>query len=101
MSVKPSDAKDIMDLLMGVRGQNKNAHGEKKPLDVFSILNLPARLRKTAVELHRLGRVTAAMIASVTGGNVNLEYANLEELVDMGYLGTEKKDGDALFFIIT
>ena len=101
MSVKPSDAKDIMDLLMGVRGQNKSARSEEKPLDAFSILNLPARLRKTAVELHRLGRATAAMIAGVTGGNVDLECANLEELVEMGYLGKEKKDGDAIFFILT
>lgn len=101
MSVKPSDAKDIMDLLMGVRDQNKNARNEEKPLDAFSILNLPARLRKTAVVLHRLGRATGAMIASVTGSNVDLECANLEELVKMGYLGTEKKGGKPLFFILT
>ena len=98
MKVKPSDAKGIMDLLMGARGQEgENTLSEKKSLDAFAILNLPARLRKTAVEIHRVGGACAAMIAEVTGEEEGSVKAYLEELFRMGYLDMEVRD-DAVFF---
>ncbi len=98
MRVKPSDAKGIMDLLMGVRGQDgENTLSEKKSLDAFAILNLPARLRKTAVELHLVGRATVEMISDVTGEKEDIVKAYLEELFKMGYLVMEKRN-DAVFF---
>ncbi len=98
MRVKPSDAKGIMDLLMGIRGQDgENTLSEKKSLDAFAILNLPARLRKTAVEIHRVGRASAAMIAEVIGEEEGTVKDYLEELFRMGYLDVEDRD-DAGFF---
>ena len=98
MRVKTSDAKAIMDLLMGARDQEgENTLSEKKSLDAFAILNLPARLRKTAVEIHRVGRACAAMISEVTGEGEDIVKAYLEELFKMGYLDMEERD-DAVFF---
>ena len=100
MRVKPSDAKDILDLLMGTEGQEgENALSVKKSLDVFAILNLSARLRKTAVELHRVGRASAEMIAEVTGETGEVVKAHLEELFQMGFLHIEEQ-GDTVFFSV-
>jgi DNA-binding transcriptional ArsR family regulator len=100
MRVKSSDAKDILDLLMGVQDQDgENALSEKKSLDVFAILNLPARLRKTAVELHRVGKARAEMIAEITGEKREVERAHLEELFQMGFLHIEEQD-DIVFFSV-
>ena len=71
---------------------------KKKSLDAFAILSLPARLRKTALELHRVGRATAAMIAKVTGESEDIEKEYLDELFTMGYLVKEEKDRE-LYFI--
>ena len=98
MRVKPSDAKDILDLLMGAQGQaGDDALSEKKSLDVFAILNLPAKLRKTAVELHRVGRASAGMISDETGEDEDIVKDYLEELCRMGYLFKEKRN-DTIFF---
>jgi hypothetical protein len=77
----------------------ENTLSEKKSLDVFAILNLPARLRKTAVELHRVGVATAEIIADVTGEKEGIVKAYLEELFKMGYLVMEERD-DTLFFYL-
>lgn len=98
MKVKPSEAKDILDLLMGEQGQDgENTRGKKKALDVFAILNLPARLRKTAVELHRIRRASAEMIAEMTGEKRDVEKAHLDELYQMGFLHIEDQE-DIIFF---
>jgi hypothetical protein len=100
MKVKPSDAKDIMDLLMGARDQDgENTLSEKKSLDAFAILNLPVRLRKTAVELHRVRRASPEMIAEITGEKGEVEKAHLEELFQMGFLHMEEQD-DTVFFSV-
>ena len=99
MGAKPSNAKDILDLLMGSQDQTEGSQDEKKSLDAFAILNLPGRLRKTAVEIHRLGRASVAMIAEVTGKSEKTEKVYLEELSELGYLLREELD-DSIFFSI-
>jgi len=98
MRAKPSDAKDILDLLMGAQSQEgEDALSEKRSLDVFVILNLPAKLRKTAVELHRVGRASARMISDETHEDEGIVKEYLEELCRMGYLFKEKRN-DTIFF---
>jgi hypothetical protein len=98
MRVKPSDAKEIMDLLMGADGEDgANTLSEIKSLDAFAILNLPARLRKTAVELHRVGRSSAGMIADVIGEDEGIMKEYLEELMQMGFLRMEDHEGELFF----
>ena len=98
MGAKPSNAKDILDLLMGAQ-EGEGSQDEKKSLDAFAILSLPSRLRKTAVEIHRLGRASVAMIAEVTGKSEKTEKVYLEELSELGYLLREELD-DSIFFSI-
>lgn len=101
MSVKPEDAKGILDLLLGAGGiQMGNPSNGEKALDAIAILSLPEHLRKTAMAIHVIGRSTAAMIAGVTGRDVGVECSNLEELAEMGYLEVEKRDGSVFFFIV-
>jgi hypothetical protein len=96
MRIDPSDAKDVIDLLMG--GTNDDTHdAEKKSLDAFTILSLPSRLRKTAVELHRIRRATALMIAEETGEDEVVERSHLEELRNLGYLKLIEINGELFF----
>lgn len=100
MKFKPSDAREILDLLVGVRerqGENTN----KKPLDAIAILSLPEHLRKTALTIHKMGRATAAMISEAIGSKVEVEKSNLLELRERGYLYMEKQGEDVLFYIYT
>lgn len=100
MRYKPSDAKDVLDLLVGVRELRQDNPGkEKKTLDAIALLSLPEHLRKTAIAIHKIGRATAAMIAGVTGRDARVECSNLEELAEMGYLEIEKRDGGVFFYI--
>jgi DNA-binding transcriptional ArsR family regulator len=96
MGAKPSNAKDILDLLMGAQ-EGEGSQDENKSLDAFAILSLPAKLRKTAMEIHRLGRVTAAMISEVTGESEESENFHLKELSELGYLLREEIDGFIFF----
>ena len=94
------EAKDIIDLLLGTQSQEgKNTKSEKKSLDAFAILNLPARLRKTAVELLRVGSASAAIIARNTGEKEDVERENLEELFELGFLHLDEHN-DTVFFSI-
>ncbi len=98
MRVKPTDAKDIMDLLLGVRGEQEDEdEGGKRHLDVFAILALPSHLRRTAQAIHSFGRATAAMVSEVTGREGSLEDSSLRELVEMGYLGVDIGEPDTFY----
>jgi len=100
MRFKPSDAKEILDLLVGVR-EVRDENPNKKPLDAIAILSLPEHLRKTALTFHKMGRATAVMIADATGSKVDVEESNLLELREMGYLDIEKQGEDIFFYILT
>jgi hypothetical protein len=98
MRVNPSDAKNILNLLMGnSKNGEENSNAEKKSLDAFTILSLPSRLRKTAVELHRIRKATAVMIAKETGEDEIVERSHLEELLNMGYLKLIKINDEDFF----
>jgi hypothetical protein len=97
MGIDPSDAKDVLDLLMGSSKNDDTHDAEKKSLDAFTILSLAPRLRKTAVELHRIRKATAAMIAKETGEDEIVERSRLEELLKMGYLKLIKIDEEDFF----
>jgi hypothetical protein len=98
MKVDPSDSKNILDLLMGSPSNNgENSDEKNKSLDAFTILSLPSRLRKTAVELHRIRRATAAMIAEETGEEEEVERSHLEELLKMGYLRKIEIESEQIF----
>jgi hypothetical protein len=100
MRVKPSDAKGILDILLGRSGtQGDNPKKNKRSLDAFALLSLPEHLRKTAYAIHKTGRATAAMIAEVTGRDGIVETSNLNELVEMGYLERRESDKNVLYQI--
>lgn len=102
MKAKPSDAKDILDLLMGAKKpQGDDPKSDKKPLDAIAILTLPSNLRKTAVAIHRVVRATAKMISEYTGQDKKVEYANLKQLEAMGYLQVKKNTNVVFFEIVT
>ncbi len=79
------------------RNNRDNPNEEKKFLDALTIISLPSRLRKTAIELHRIKRATAAMIAKETGEEEREERAHLEELFQMGYLKKIKEESELFF----
>jgi hypothetical protein len=90
MRAKPSDAKDILDLLVGASDEKEDDDdGGRRHLDVFAILALPPHLRRTAQAIHSFGRASAAMVSEVTGREGSLEDSSLQELVEMGYLGVD------------
>jgi hypothetical protein len=98
MRAKPSDAKDILDLLVGARGEQEDGEeGGRRHLDVFAILALPGHLRRTAQAIHSFGRATAAMVSGVTGRKGSLEDSNLRQLVEMGYLGVDRGEPDTFY----
>ena len=97
--LKPTDAKEILDLIMGAEDREKNPGKEKKPLDAITILSLPEHLRKTALVIQKIGRATAPMIAQETGRETAEENVNLEELVKRGYLAIEIQDDDTYYQI--
>jgi hypothetical protein len=100
MRYKPSEAKKILDLLVGTEDTPDNTTSRKrKHLDAIALLSLPEHLRKTALAIHEKGRATATMISEVTGRPPEIERSNLNELEEMGYLDTEKK-GAQIFFSI-
>ena len=94
MGLEPSDAEDILKLIVGAQEKSKN---EKKPLDVFTILQLPAHLRKTAYAIHKTGRASATMISRETGKDEAKERTNLLELAKMGHLEIIKVENTDFF----
>jgi hypothetical protein len=100
MRVKPEEAKDILDLLLGARGiQQGNPGSDERTLDAIAILSLPGHLRKTALSIHKKGKATATMIAELTGRKEDVEKANLIELKQMGYLEIVQLEHNILFKI--
>jgi hypothetical protein len=98
MRAKPSDAKDILDLLVGARGEQEDGEGGgRRHLDVFAILALPDHLRRTAYAIHKMVRARASEISEATGREVNLEESNLQELVEMGYVGVDRGEPDTFY----
>ena len=100
MKEKDAVSKDILELVNRLPGLNYgSSDGERKHLDAIGILSLPGHLRKTAVAVHRRRRVSAEMLSEITGRDVDVERAYLEELVDMTYLIVVKEEADTFYFI--
>ena len=100
MKNKTVDPKDILDLVSGLPGLNYgHTDDEKKHLDAIAILSLPSHLRKTAVAVHKRGRISADALSRITGQDVDVERANLEELVEMKYLTTVREDAGSFYSI--
>ena len=68
-------------------------------LDVMTLLSLPDHLRKTAVNLCKLGQATAEEVAEQTKWARAVESGYLNQLVLMGYLKKERKGRKAYFFV--
>ncbi len=68
-------------------------------LDVMTLLSLPDHLRKTAVNLCKLGQATAEAVAEQTKRARAVESGYLNQLVLMGYLKKERKGRKAYFFV--
>ncbi len=97
---KDRDVKDILDLVRGLPGLNYgDSDDERKHLDAIGILSLPRHLRKTAVAIHMRKRVTAEILSEITGQDVEVERANLEELVEMTYLVTVLEEAGIFYCI--
>lgn len=69
------------------------------PLDVMTLLSMPDHLRKTAMAVCRLGRVTADEVAEQTHRARAVESAYLNQLVIMGYLKKERNGRKAYFYV--
>lgn len=92
MRSKPDEAEAVLNLLMGVLGDNKNKPGKRRSLDAIAILSLPKNLRKTAIAIHKKQKATLEMVMNVTGRKKEFESECLIKLVQMGFLETEEKD---------
>ena len=100
MKDKDVVSNDILDLVNRLPGLNYGeSDGERKHLDVIAILSLPGHLRKTAVAVHKRGRVSAEMLSGITGQDVDVERACLEELVEMRYLEVTQEEEGTLYYI--
>jgi hypothetical protein len=98
MKEKDAVSKDILELVNRLPGLNYgSSDGERKHLDAIGILSLPEHLRKTALAVHRRLRVSAEKLSEITGRDVDVERANLEELVEMKYL-TAVRDEEVTFY---
>ena len=64
---KEAVSKDILDLVSSLSGLYGSSDDEKKHLDAIAILSLPRHLRKTAVAIHRMKKVTAEKLSEITG----------------------------------
>lgn len=69
------------------------------PLDVMTLLSMPDHLRKTAMAVCRLGRVTAQDVADQTHRARAVESGYLNQLVVMGHLNKERVGRKAYFFV--
>ena len=83
---------------------NKSKPGEKAleeetPLDAVTLLSLPDQLRKTALAILKLGKATADKVARNTGRDRAIESMYLKQLVEMGYLKTERQ-GQKVYLIV-
>jgi predicted transcriptional regulator len=85
MPIKPSEAKEMLNLIMGTK-REQDPIVERKHLDAIAILSLPANLRKTAMAIHKKGKATAETISKITGREESYESNCLNQLVEMGYL---------------
>ena len=80
-------------------------HGQKESqtipdvLDVMTLLSLPDHLRKTAVNLCKLGQATADEVAEQTKRARAVESGYLNQLVLMGYLKKERRGRKAYFYV--
>ena len=100
MKDKDAVSKDILELVNRLPGLNYgSSDGERKHLDAIGILSLPGHLRKTAVAVHKKKRVSDEMLSSITGQSVDVERANLEELVEMRYLECVREEKVTFYYI--
>ena len=100
MKDKAVVSKDILDLVSVLPGLNYGySDDEKKHLDAIAILSLPSHLRKTAVAIHKRQKVSVEMLSNITEQSVDVEQANLQELVDMKYLGCIQDEAGTFYYI--
>lgn len=100
MKDKDVVSNEVLDLVNRLPGLNYgSSDDERKHLDAIGILSLPGHLRKTAVAVHRRRRVSAEMLSEITGQGVDVECANLKELVEMRYLVCVLKDEGTFYCI--
>lgn len=69
------------------------------PLDVMTLLSMPDHLRKTAMVVCRMGRVTAQDVAEQTDRARAVESGYLNQLVVMGHLQKERVGRKAYFYV--
>lgn len=69
------------------------------PLDVLSLLSLPAHLRKTVIALYKLEKATADELSLETKRLRAVESASANQLTRMGYL-KKKREGHKVYFYI-
>lgn len=69
------------------------------PLDVLTLLSMPDHLRKTAMAVCRVGRVTAEDVAEQTSRARAVESGYLNQLVIMGHLEKERVGRKAYFYV--
>ena len=100
MKEKDAVSKDILELVNRLPELNYgNSDDERKHLDAIGILSLPGHLRKTAVAVHKKKRVSDEMVSSITGQSIDVERANLEELVEMKYLTKVREEAGSFYNI--
>jgi response regulator of citrate/malate metabolism len=89
-----------MDVMIEIQRHGQR-EGQTIPdvLDVMTLLSLPDHLRKTAVNLCKLGQATAEEVAEQTKRARAVESGYLNQLVLMGYLKKERKGRKAYFFV--
>lgn len=89
-----------MDVMIEIQRHGQR-EGQTIPdvLDVMTLLSLPDHLRKTAVNLCKLGKATAEEVAEHTKRARAVESGYLNQLVLMGYLKKEREGRKAYFFV--
>ncbi len=100
-----SDSKEIVALLERILEVLENierkleSKKEIKDIDPFALLELPDKLRETAMALIKLESATASDVARITGRGRAIESHYLNTLVRMGY-AKKKRDGRRVVYEI-
>ncbi|MFW6117302.1 MAG: transcriptional regulator [Thermoproteota archaeon] len=81
------------------RGKQSTPDLPDVPLDVMTLLSMPDHLRKTAMAVCRMGRVTAQDVADHTQRARAVESGYLNQLVVMGHLQKERVGRRAFFYV--
>jgi len=100
-----SDFKEIVALLEKILEVLENierkleSNRKIKGMDPFTLLELPDKLRETAIALIKLESATASDVARITGRGRAIESHYLNTLVRMGY-AKKRRDGRRVIYEI-